>query len=48
VGGLAGIGRWTDAPMAALIPLLGAHQMIESVVWRGEEGTVWPAAASAA
>lgn len=47
-GGLAGVRRWTNAPMAALTLLLGLHQMIESVVWRGEEGTVSSATASAA
>lgn len=34
--------------LAALPVLLGAHQLIESVVWRGVDGTVDPATASAA
>jgi hypothetical protein len=37
---LAGVRRARDLPMASLPLLLGAHQLIESVVWRGEEGEV--------
>jgi hypothetical protein len=48
IGALAGVRRWTDVPLAALPLLLGTHQMVESVVWRGQEGTVSPSVASSA
>ncbi|WP_194892518.1 DUF6629 family protein [Catenulispora pinisilvae] len=48
VGALAGVRRRTDLPLAALPLLLGTHQMVESVVWRGQEGTVSPSVASSA
>ncbi|MET9438778.1 DUF6629 family protein [Streptomyces sp. NPDC006551] len=36
---LAGVRRPGDAPLAALPLLLGAHQIVESVVWRAGGGT---------
>ena len=40
--------RARDVPLACLPLLLGAHQLIESVVWRGVNGTVSPSAAHTA
>jgi hypothetical protein len=45
---VAGTRRARDLPLAALPLLLGAHQLIETVVWRGADGTVGPGAAHAA
>jgi energy-converting hydrogenase Eha subunit E len=40
VGCLAGVRRARDVPLAALPVLLGLHQVIESVVWRGLDDSV--------
>ena len=37
---LGQVRRARDLPLACLPLLLGAHQLIESVVWRGADGTV--------
>jgi len=42
---LARVRRPRDIPLACLPLLLGAHQLIESVVWRGTDGTVSPGTA---
>ncbi|MEE1740524.1 DUF6629 family protein [Streptomyces sp. BE147] len=39
VAAVAGTRRPRDLPLAALPLLLGAHQIIESVVWRSDGGT---------
>ncbi|MEV4944861.1 DUF6629 family protein [Streptomyces sp. NPDC053755] len=38
VGSLASVRRPGDAPLAALPLLLGAHQIVESVIWRAGGG----------
>src|SRR5260221_4318212 len=48
VGCVAGVRRPRDVPLAALPLLLGLHQIIESFVWRGQDGTVSAATASTA
>jgi hypothetical protein len=45
---LGRVRRPRDLPLACLPLLLGAHQLIESVVWRGADGTVSAAAAHVA
>jgi hypothetical protein len=45
---VAQVRRLRDLPLAALPLLLGVHQMIESVVWRGELGEVAEGTAAAA
>lgn len=39
------VRRFRDLPLACLPLVLGAHQLIESIVWRGANGTVSPHAA---
>jgi len=41
---LVQVRRLRDLPMACLPLLLGAHQLIESVVWRGADGEASPGA----
>jgi energy-converting hydrogenase Eha subunit E len=48
VGCVAGVRRPRDIPLAALPLLLGLHQVVESVVWRGQDGMVSASAASTA
>ena len=48
VGCVAGVRRPRDIPLAALPLVLGLHQIIESVVWRGQDGTVSASAADTA
>jgi hypothetical protein len=45
---VVGARRRRDLGLAAMPLLLGLHQLIESEVWRGQEGSVSPAVASAA
>ncbi|WSY14195.1 hypothetical protein OG928_22025 [Embleya sp. NBC_00896] len=40
VASVASVRRINDLPMALLPVVLGAHQLIESVVWKGEQGAV--------
>ena len=42
---LTRVRRLGELPLACLPLLLGAHQLIESVVWRGADGTASPGAA---
>jgi hypothetical protein len=42
---LVHVRRPRDLPLACLPLVLGAHQLIESIVWRGAQGTVSPHAA---
>jgi hypothetical protein len=39
---LVHVRRPRDLPLACLPLILGAHQLIESIVWRGAQGTVGP------
>ena len=48
VGCVAGVRRSRDVPLAALPIVLGLHQIVESFVWRGVDGTVSASTASAA
>lgn len=45
IASVASVRRPADLPMAFLPVLLGAHQLIEAVVWKGESGDVSPATA---
>jgi len=45
VASVASVRRRGDLPMAFLPVLLGAHQLIEAVVWKGESGDVSPGTA---
>lgn len=40
VASVASVRRGQDLPLACLPLLLGAHQLIESIVWRGQDGQV--------
>ncbi|MGC0421462.1 DUF6629 family protein [Embleya sp. AB8] len=40
IASVASVRRINDLPMALLPVILGAHQLIESVVWKGETGDV--------
>jgi hypothetical protein len=48
VATMAQTRRPRDLPLACLPLLLGVHQLIEAVVWRGADGTVSPATAHVA
>jgi hypothetical protein len=40
IASVASVRRVNDLPMALLPVVLGAHQLIEAVVWKGEQGRV--------
>lgn len=48
IASVASVRRINDLPMAMLPVILGAHQLIEAVVWKGERGAVSPGTAEIA
>ncbi|MET7304553.1 DUF6629 family protein [Embleya sp. NPDC005575] len=40
IASVASVRRINDLPMAMLPVILGAHQLVEAVVWKGERGAV--------